>query len=827
MKNLKTIFKQAHLAIVGCLFCASMGYAQIPVIQVPPGCVVVNVGSGGTLGAGGKVGNGGIITMPDPYAGDTFTFLPNNTTVPLVTNTVGTWRLLGDLSDTNNATTSDAPVQPAGTPLAVKIMSYNKKSRAAEYPPVSPSSSIVWARSKGRVTVTYSNNNGCGNSLIFDVYKEYAPLPNATAPTNIPKIIGPDCLLPLTVYTYSVDQIASDNATDAIGFDSYYWSGFPAGYTDSYYSADKSSVTFKTGASVPAFSLRCDYGRANIWDGDTFAVGAPHSTYVTKPIGAQPVSPTFTSTLPISSTCLNTGVSSFPIVLNSLGYTYTLTAPGTTWNIIQNSVGNWTINTGTDNNPGTLQLTVTNGSCQPVIFTYPINRNFVAPSAVISGPTCVTAGTTTNAYSIQTNAVLNPTTWTLPSGWSITPLSANGTNSALSITVPSTGTGSTAGAYILYAKSNGCAGTINLTVNVKPAAPVISSSPVCVVRGTTATPAFFCTAITGATGYAWNLAGAPGWTCNTGCTTNTPTFIPNGSTAGPANITVTALGANGCNSNSSANFQVNYTPVTPTIAPVTACFDYGISGGTKTITVTNPQNFGTYAITSVPNTLFSSAVYSAGVFTLTTTGIGGSYNITVTHSNGTCTPATSVAVPISVASIAGSTSIALNPSNPCDQYSVSSLPVGSTYVWKVNGATPTGPNYNIFGNGITMCGTTAPSSVCVDVTLNGCTSRVCSATIGTHALRQGNGTLPDVKSNSVLDQVKIYPNPNTGVFTIQVDNVKTSATATILDATGKIIATYTLKKGENKIQQEGLPKGVYTVSLKLDGKSEARQIIIK
>ena len=100
-----------------------------------------------------------------------------------------------------------------------------------------------WARSKGRVVVSYDNRK-CEGKIKFDVFKRYK---NDKRKNLVPPILGPDCLLPNTTYTYSVDPIASDNPSDEIGFDRYYWSGLPESVENIYSAADNSTVTFTTG----------------------------------------------------------------------------------------------------------------------------------------------------------------------------------------------------------------------------------------------------------------------------------------------------------------------------------------------------------------------------------------------------------------------------------------------------------------------------------------------------------------------------------------------------------------------------------------------------
>lgn len=827
MKNIKYFFEIRLTLALSILF-TGVVFAQ-PVIQVPATCNVVVAGTGvGTVtGLGGKVGDGGIVTMPDPFditgAGGNFTYIPNSTTLT-------GWQLLGDLSVQTANVPPAAGVYTSGATSPLNIQSYNKNLRNAENvgSPVVPTPDKIWGRSKGRVKVSYSAT--CGGSITFDIYKVYAPVADNK---NLPIIVGPDCLLPNKIYTFSVDQIASDNAIDAIGFDNYYWSGFPAGSTDTYYSADASSVTFTTGSTVGSYAIKCCYGRSNPWDGNA---SATPTTCVTKTGGAQPSAPLFTSALPVSSTCLNTGAASFPIILTPIsGYTYSLTAPGTTWSVTQNAVGNWTVNTSTpvvDNNPGTLQLSITNGSCQPVIFNYPINRNFVAPSATISGPTCLIAGSTTNAFSIQSNAALNPTTWTLPSGWSITAGSANGTNSAISVTVPSS---AIAGTYSIAAKSNSCLGSINLEVYVKPAAPVFTAgTPSCVVRGATSISTIAINPVAGvaSTGYSW-LPLPSGWTCTTNCNTVNPTFVPNATSGASVTLTATAISGTGCST--STTKTIYYSPVAPAFAAVTCWNSTYPMPAYIDLPITNFQNFGTYSVTANPalftgtsSVVGSSIRLNNPVFLNT-----GSYTLVVKHSNGTCADAvtnyaisTSAAPALSTVTFAGAGGFS-------DTYDLV-LATGETFIaFEVNNVKLVNSGtVNIFvgasGGTLQLAGAplAAGSTVSAIVSVGGCLKRIYSPTTGT----RGNAKqLPSTGEHPTgsMNDIKIYPNPNYGEFFIKVANPGMTASASISDISGKLIGVYILKQGENKIENDKLSAGTYIVTLNLNGNTEFRKIVIK
>lgn len=785
-----------------------------PTVKVPSTCEVVVTGSGVgvALGFGGIVGNGGIVVMPDPFdvPGNNFNVVTNGTTI-------SSWSLKGDISVQTNNIPPAAPTQGAGALLSLNIESYNKTLRPAEAAPLYPQSDKIWGRSKGRVILNYVQAP-CNNSITFEIFKRYDNNP----PTSwVPPIVGPECLLPLTTYTYSVDQIASDNAGDAIGFDRYYWSGIPAGSTAVYTSADESSITFTTGSTVPApITIQCCYGRANKWDGDA---GGSHITCVTKTIGATPVQPQYTTPPP---TCLATGTSSFNVTVNPIaivpGYTYVWSAPGTSWTLAQSGTQNANVTvTGMDNNPGTLVLTISNGACQPVSFTYNVNRNFVSPLA-ITGSTCVTAGSIVN-YALPANAQINPTTWTLP-GWSIS--SSNGPGSVINVQIPP---GTSAGTYNISATAANCIGSsISLAVNVRPAAPAFvttpaGTSPNCVIRNGGPAVTYTVTPSPGATGYSWVFPA--GWSPQTITTASPTVTVTPGGSASSANVAVTALAAAGCSS-TTTNYAVGYVTVAPNTF-IVSCWSLGVPG-TTTITIPNAPSpfYGTYTVSSSPAGLFSS--YSVnpttGVITLNTlaSAVAGTYNITVTHTSpGGCSAGTTT-LPVTVAGNGSTIAITANVpgAGNCDQYAVSNVPAGATLTWLVNGVVTVanGSTVFVFGNTLVLCGNTAPTSVCADVSLNGCTTRVCSSTVGTHGARLAN---PSTKES---DELRLYPNPNDGNFKVFTNS---NAVATINDAAGRFIKTFDLQKGENDITIQGLAQGIYIISFEVNGKKEIKQFIVK
>ncbi|WP_300663476.1 hypothetical protein, partial [Fluviicola sp.] len=468
---MKTIQRMQFIAtslllLLVCTF-SKNAWAQ-PVVTVPASCNVVVAGIGGATGFGGIVGSGGIVVMPDLIsAAGVFNVNPMG-------NTILGWTLTGDLSV--GPISQPAPaVQSVGSGiLAANITSYNFDVRISESTP--PSADYL-ARSKGRVMISYTNPSAtCGGSITFDVFKKYV---NSGWPSTgtqegyVPPIIGPDCWEPSTTYTYSVDQIASDNYSAGIGGDEYYWDIFPT-LGSFYTSADQSSITFTTPSSVSGtYTIQCCFGRSNPWDGNAVRPTSATGTCVTKTIGQVPGPPSFTALPP---TCVPVSASPFFIGINPQpGYVYTWTSSNSSWFLAQSGSQNEDVTVSSlGSDPGILTLTITNGSCDPSIFTYTVNREFDATMTLNAAATCVPAGSTTN-FSISTGAQ-NQTCWILPPGWTYAPVT--GSESSINVTVPP---GTPANAYTISAYSCSCpSGVLNVVVNVQPDVPVISG-PNCIV----------------------------------------------------------------------------------------------------------------------------------------------------------------------------------------------------------------------------------------------------------------------------------------------------------------------------------------------------------
>ncbi|WP_165917141.1 gliding motility-associated C-terminal domain-containing protein [Flaviaesturariibacter aridisoli] len=246
-------------------------------------------------------------------------------------------------------------------------------------------------------------------------------------------------------------------------------------------------------------------------------------------------------------------------------------------------------------NAGTYdQIEVTLNSCPSNVvgpFTLSDPSAPAAPNATVNGPICAGANLQLNA-----NTVANATySWSGPNGFNST-LQNPGITGA---TIAATGT------YSVTVSVAGCAspaGTVNATVNIKPATPTVSAPDVC--SGNTLT----LTATSGTPGVTYSWTGPGGFTAGGDIAT-----IANAPTTASGTYTVTTtLGS--CSSSAQVTPAVKPTPVISAIGNnPTSC------GGSNGSIVINGLSAGTYSISYKRNgtsVLLNSVVIGGSSYTI-------------------------------------------------------------------------------------------------------------------------------------------------------------------------------------------------------------------
>lgn len=786
------------LAMMVCTFVQ----AQVTV-TVPITFEVVVAGTGGTLGLGGKVGNNGVVVMPDPGDGD-FTINDDGTILH-------NWRLWGDLSfddDEKNQLKS-------ATTAPTSIYSYNANIRGSE--------TSELARSKGRMYISY-DRGGCASYVEFDVFKQYS--------SSLPPIVGESCWIPDKAYTYSVDQIASDNLGDEIGVDDYYWTIYKDNIPQTeelllYYSADKSSITLQTPTDISGdWYIECCFGRANPW-------GGPPSSCVTMTIGVEPVKPSLDM-----PACVSVGESSLVIeVINPVaGYIYEWSSINTPWRFFPETEPNSGIGTGSEitvNNlgsgAGTVYLTVKNPLCgEPVEFEYPLNRYFTPAVSILAEETCLTPGES-YTFSIDPSVAdfNNYTKWLIDNDpieentpWKIdiNGINTNLTHSVVDIIVPET---AIAGDYTLKAYSCSDTNFVFIPITVRPKTPqkAINSDfeNICMDWGSTDTIQLSVTPP--GINYQWTIP--PNWSGNS--TTETITLTPNGENGGT--ISVMVLDDDGCSS-APVSWEAVFPDFNPTRFTLGGCWDYDIVNenvvATNTITVSGvPIPFtGDYIITP-EELVYDYSIDGNGIITLTVFGDVPVDNddeiIGLKIAYEGCGTSEPVDFPLTFDANGIILSYLENWAGN-DLYSVNS-PSSTPVRWTVDGVEVTGNTSTI----LILPHTGSAPEVCAEVEIDGCTTILCTPN-ETPAFKTGvfENNLEILNRNN---QINIYPNPNKGTFSIDLEKVNKSAEVKVFDVQGRLVSEHTLKKGEN-ILNESVSTGTYMLLIDVDGKISAHKIQI-
>jgi hypothetical protein len=86
-----------------------------------------------------------------------------------------------------------------------------------------------------------------------------------------------------------------------------------------------------------------------------------------------------------------------------------------------------------------------------------------------------------------------------------------------------------------------------------------------------------------------------------------------------------------------------------------------------------------------------------------------------------------------------------------------------------------------------------------------------------------------IETNSLVDNVKIYPNPSTGIFNIALDKIGTSCTIRIVNIIGAKIYEETLEKPDGMIRSVDLTKysnGLYFIDIITQSNELKSKIVI-
>ncbi len=348
----------------------------------------------------------------------------------------------------------------------------------------------------------------------------------------------------------------------------------------------------------------------------------------------------------------------------------------------------------------------------------------------------------------------------------------------------------TAGSYYAMATAdNGCSVKSN-TIEVQQVVVSVNSGSICTGNSFAITP-----------------SGASTYTISGGLSVVTPTIN--------TSYNVTGTSAQGCVSSNAAvsSVTVNALPVITTQpTSVTVCGD-----ATATFTVFSPDA-GTYAWgwAGSPtgyvayNGAYGATGYTTTILTQPTLESGGwdGYYIKalVTGTNG-CTAYSSAAL-ITVNEVPTVTAVTNN----------TLLCTGQSAIITPSGAV----NYNITGGTFTISPTATTNYTVTGVDSNGCTNET--------TITQDVSLCTGINNSKLTTnnlQLNLYPNPNNGIFNIELEVVNDATRIVILNPLGQIIYSLNYVTLKNTIDLSTLANGIYFLQIVQKDNVIATQKIMK
>lgn len=278
----------------------------------------------------------------------------------------------------------------------------------------------------------------------------------------------------------------------------------------------------------------------------------------------------------------------------------------------------------------------------------------------------------------------------------------------------------------------------------------------------------------------------------TGGTGFTYSWSPVGGTAASAsglsagNYTVTATTAIGCVA--STTFTITQpAAVSATLGAITNVSCNGLSNGAAGVNAAGGTGALTYSW--VPSGGTASTASSLGA---------GNYTVTVKDANNCATSRT-----LSITEPA-----AIDASLTQSGLTIMANATGATYQW-INCGTGNSP---ISGQTAQSFTATANGSYAVVVTVGACSKTSTCAIVNNVGVEEQGG----------IAGLQLYPNPGTGLYTLATSE---EAEITVSNVIGEIVLKQNLNKGNNTLNLEKYPNGIYTVSIFAKGRSSALKVV--
>ena len=487
---------------------------------------------------------------------------------------------------------------------------------------------VLWnTAGSNTVAVNYTNSNSCkaSNPTITAVTVNALPVPVITGSNNV-------CLNDTVIYHTQT------------GMTDYSWTASTGGMIIGTAIDSIVSVNWTTAGSGSTRWVKVSYADAN---------GCPPATptQYDVTVNVLPV-PTITGTQIL---CLNT-TATYHTETNKTGYLWAVSSGATINGTATDSVVSVTWDTISTGSNRWVKVTYTDASgCIPLTPTQFIVTVNPLPVPTISGSDTVCLNSTVT-YRTQKN--MTGYIWTVSTGGAI---NGTATDSLVSVTWNSSGSGGSRWVRVNYVDANGCTAAsvtqYNVTVNLLPAPTISGLTSLCVTTTTTYRTQ------KGMTGYSWTTSS--GGTIN-GTAVDSLVSVTWDSVGSASTrwVQVNYVDTNGCTAASPTQLGVTVNPVpVPTITgPATACVN-------STVTYRTEKNMTGYLWTiSTGGMINGTATDSALSVTWTTIGSGGTRWVRVTYTNTfNCQAAAPTEYPVTVyvnpvPIITGSQNVCINTS---------------------------------------------------------------------------------------------------------------------------------------------------------------------
>ena len=109
--------------------------------------------------------------------------------------------------------------------------------------------------------------------------------------------------------------------------------------------------------------------------------------------------------------------------------------------------------------------------------------------------------------------------------------------------------------------------------------------------------------------------------------------------------------------------------------------------------------------------------------------------------------------------------------------------------------------------------------------VNTCGTSIARYVVSVTAHRGGNNGPTGTQDETA--NIKLYPNPTTGVVNLELTGSKGDATIMVSDVSGKVIVTKTTSEKSLDIDLSNVPAGIYLVRVNMDGKVFNEKVMVQ